>query len=372
MKEKPYRISGFLYIRAKKEASTHKTAMLVSSDILPEGLPQEEFEKELNQKTGEILGSRPIDRYGSPAKTPRKRPASVFTPGGTELSREKDYGLAIIYSNGDKLEAVRNPILDAKTSHILKETSADPKEQEIVLTSELIKKMDKQIRLKKRGSKGIPDQNQTMVKKGVNKQKASATKIAELLGVKEKFELWEWLHLIAFMFRGANAQEPTNMSGGTKDANTDMIFAEDAVRYLAYVQEKEVRLIVKSFEYPGTHFAKEIHYTVITKEFTLPFIFNAQTSIQPGRRNSSYIQSLVDTLISQTSSLCSGQARRELKFQEPKVSSEPTMPLFFPKPKPQTSSQEPVTKKYRPDMDDNTNKETDVFRLPGCIRKGSS
>jgi hypothetical protein len=329
----------FLRMRTRRDEKdlSYKTAALMDKSIIPKGT-EEELARELAARFAEIPGNRPIAQFGEPANTPQKRPISVFTPNGGELFREKSYGFILIYSNKCITELPRpHPdFANSKWDEALKKCNGTVKTQEIVCTPKYLKQMDSS--RKKgvvRGKNKIPDQQTTMGLPGVNKKEASATSVARKLGIILPKEAWEWLHLIAFMIKGRAAQDPSNMSGGTRDANTDMIFGEDEFVYITFALNEEVKLLVESQEI-GAHFAKEIRFTILTDHFVLPFVFDAQTTVTPSFRNQGYIHGIVATLVDiALDQLNTGtsekQVKRKLNFDKDLASGKQVspMPLLF-------------------------------------------
>jgi hypothetical protein len=328
-----------LRVRTRRDEKdpSYKTAALTDKSIIPQGT-EEELARELAARLAEIPGHRPIIQFGEPAKTPKKRPISVFTPNGSELFREKSYGFLLIYSNKCITELPRpHPDFDnSKWEETLKKCDGTVKTQEIVCTPKYLEQMDSSRRKGVvRGKNKVPDQQTTMGLPGVNKKEASATSVARKLGIILPKEAWEWLHLIAFMIKGRAAQDPSNLSGGTRDANTDMIFGEDEFVYITFALNEEVKLLVESQEI-GAHFAKEIRFTILTDHFMLPFVFDAQTTVTPSFRNKDYIHGLVATLVDiALDKLNTGtgekQVKRKLNFGEDLASGKQVtpMPLLF-------------------------------------------
>lgn len=330
------RENGTLRFRTKRneEDENYETSALVDPQLCSLSNPQE-FEAALQSRFNAIPGHRPVKELGSPANTPLGRPGYIITPGGRRFPREKVYGCIMIFSKNGATEVIRNkPKINARVAEVLKKCETDTKEQTIIVTPKLLDQLANGKNVK-RGTKGVEDQNRVMAETGYNKQEASATKIAMHLQIREDNEPWEWLHLVAYMLRGPSAQNKNNLTGGTKDANTDMIFGENEVIFITYELQEEVQLIVKADEFPGTHFAKEIKFTIMTKSFTINFIFDAQTSIQPSYRNKSYIHALVETLIEDAKGLLSREknARRSISFSEEEEETEQlqvsNMPMTF-------------------------------------------
>lgn len=330
------------HFRARRDEKDpeYKTAVLVDRSVLPPGVDVEAAARYLDTiLTEEVIGHRPINVLGSPANSPKKRPKYVVSPGTTKYYREKSYGCMLIYSNKGVKEVSRlQPDLE-RVDWLKRLQASSPdciKMQEILVTSALLEKTAEQRKAGYvRGKKGIKNQNSCLAKFGVKAQKASATKIAKKINISQSGELWEWLHLIAFFILGGEAQTHGNLTAGTKPANTDMIFSENLVDYLARFFEEGVKLIVTSEELPNCHLSKKITYRVITPSFELPFVFNSQTSIQPSLRNQSYLDALVSTLLEKTEGLLDKDdqklsVKRKLSFTDDgPPAKKPRMPMLF-------------------------------------------
>jgi hypothetical protein len=340
-----------------------RTFPLVSTAIMPEDASFEEFEATLHEKFKGIRGHQSQVEFGPEANTPQHRPQFVLSPNSkTVYKRSKDYGWILMYSEDADTEVSRQNLKeDPEIEKILKSPCVS-KEQTFVITEDLLDAMTKKRKKYPRNSSGIPDQNRTLKRKRVDKQQASATKIAERLGVRHPKEIWEWLHLIAFMFKHVEAQKKENLTGGTAHANTDMIYAEDEVVYLTYALKKEVRLLVKASEFTGTHFAKEIRFTILIEGLApLHFVFDAQTSVQPDYRNKSYIHAVVATIVETALKLPSKNSKnvcRQLFYpdeaatpQENKA-QKPPLPKFFFQPKtiPPDQNQLPLKKEAQEEV----------------------
>ncbi|MBA2653542.1 MAG: hypothetical protein H0U71_00555 [Gammaproteobacteria bacterium] len=268
-----HKANPYLKMRVRKDEDNFKTAALLDKNIVPSGVDQGEFEQQILNKFNEIPGNRPVAEVGSPSNTPQKRPKYVISPDGHKYLLDKSVGFLLIYSNATVTEISRNtvPLIPENVRNNLENTTA-LKFEAITITNELIEEMLEQRRKGlKRGTNGIPDQNSTMVKKGITPQEGSATKNAQQLGLAAPGEIWEWLHLILFFLKGRAAQKVQNLTGGTKHANTDMIFAEDELLYLGQHLDEEIYLVVTPTEIDQTHFADEINFTIITPKFIIPY-----------------------------------------------------------------------------------------------------
>lgn len=314
--------------------SQAKTAVLYDETIIPPGIEKENFACDLNQSINEVEGNRPVAKLGSPRDTPNKRPRSVYTPGGTRLDLEKSYGVMEVFSDRKVVELNQLTCMaSVEAEKRLVQSQSHIKKQELVITPELLAAA----RAKKevRGTGGIPTQNKVMAAPGVPQAQASANQIASLLGLKHEKQdinngepdLDEWLHLLMYSWLKRKAQDPANLSGGKRKANTDMMHAEEVSTNLVDRLGGEILVKVEAHEM-GCHFAKEIRYTIITKNFTLPFVFNAQTTVTPTSRYRNYLHALVTTLINKTTAFFDGddsqnsKVRKKIDFDAMKEDSE--------------------------------------------------
>ncbi len=148
-------------------------------------------------------------------------------------------------------------------------------------------------------------QNEILAESGKSKD-GSASKYAMATELFLTNIPWEWLHLIAHEIAGAATQKLENLVGGTKHANTDMMFIESQLRYLAKAYPEGFNLHVKANLMKKTNsdnkseylqIATTIEYNIITPDFTLPFIFNAQNETEPHIAFGKYISAFVKALV---------------------------------------------------------------------------
>lgn len=144
---------------------------------------------------------------------------------------------------------------------------------------------------------------------------------------------WEWLHLIAYMILGHASQTASNLVGGTDYANTNMMFIEAEMRYLAEKYPDGFQLQVKANLIPGTHIATQIEYTITTNDFTLPLTFDAQHSVKPHISLRDYMHTLITTLVSLAKN-------KEAHLGEAEVKEERIPLPFFQRPKQEAASEE--------------------------------
>lgn len=323
MEDKSKQLKGnpFFALRSRNDQKdpTHKSAVLMDQSAVPANVYEDDFATNYLSKIAKLPGNRPVAKVGSPSTSPLKRPLYVLTPEGSKLNREKAFGFFVYFSNKELPEYTRvEPIqIPDEVVESLQDSQGHIKHQAVVLDTDFLDQLSQTIRREKRGKKGIPTQNQCMARDSSHPEEASASKNAAKLGIAQPNEMWEWLHLIAFFIKGKAAQSADNLTGGTKHANTDMMLFEDQLPYLTEHLKEQVCLQVSAPQIKGSHFAKEIHYTIVTKHFTLPFIVDAQTSIAPSRGLSNYIRALVDTFVESTKEIINNGATVRRRLDSP-------------------------------------------------------
>lgn len=292
----------FFYMRTSEEDPNSKYAVLFNSNVLAPGMDPIAVAHQLQTAVLKIPGVRPVAQLGSPADTPQKRPSSILTPGGTRLERRKDYNAMLTFSDAPapKEENLVPQLPNVQITDILVPPTNDDgrKVQEIVVTPELLAlaTLGQQEGIV-RGKNGISDNASQMARKGINKKKASANNIAALASLKTTgMSLWEWLHLIMFFLLKKLAQDPNNLTLGTREANTSMMISEEALVRVVRGLGKLAYLRSEAIE-DAPHFGKEIWYTIKAENIFLKFVFNARTNINPTRTERKCSNALVDVLV---------------------------------------------------------------------------
>lgn len=241
-------------------------------------------------------------------------PTQGETPDGrTKLYRRANYGILSIFSNQNRV-----PVLNPKTINscrkklnfaecaafrnseeyqLIKKFFEEFKKQKITITSELYAKTDNERR--KNNFKRCISQNAVMSRRG-RANEGSATKYANKLVLKNL--RWEWGHEIGHDVAGALSQCMENLAGITKDANTDMIFAEKELRYLAECYPEGFNLTVKAKlmeldEGEYSQVASIIKFKISTRDFEFSFYFDAQNEIQPHLSFANYFSGLIHSLV---------------------------------------------------------------------------
>lgn len=328
-------------MRANKRSS--KSAALFDEGVLPDGIDKENMAAKLEEALEKVPGYRPVAKIAK--RSPGGRPLEVISPNGTLYVRKKALGFFLSFIEAAILASLPNPKLLA--DHIaVKEIDVEQVEailqpagpagfvkmQELVVTPELLKAAeDAQKSGERRGKDGIPDQAASVVQEGVNSKLASANHIATLLQLQATgLKLCEWLHLIMFFLLRIAAQNIDNLTGGTKAANTDMMIAENATTTLVKLLKEKVELKVESFEM-GFHFAKEIRFTIVTKYFSLPFVFDALTTLAPSLEDHDYMQAFLITLVAEIKTLLAPKCAKVLfsSAAKPKLPPIPKMSVVF-------------------------------------------
>lgn len=290
-----------LFIKDHK-INPYKTAMLINQDKLSSDVT---FANE--EKLNTIPSHRPIKRISRKSRT--NSPVAVQTPKGTILPRVTRCGVLSLFSNDPNAK----PVIDfhPKTKLInetkfyaseafdsIKESESNSKAQSTTITHKQLEKRRMED-LKNKFRRSI-SQNKIMAKSGVPERKGSATDYTLTTKLFDKDLRWEWLHLVAHMINGANSQDSENLVAGTAYANTEMMFAEATLNYLARVYPDGFNLSVRATLIPGTHIATAIYYMIKTPDFEIPFEFNTQTSNRPHINFQSYYNYLIEELVRST------------------------------------------------------------------------
>jgi len=236
--------------------------------------------------------------------------SSVETPGGTQLPLMLRLGPFDVFAEGATPEPKRKarrfdvgPAAVASTAEALVTPPPGAKKEAVIhLTSDLLAAIHENAQQQKAtGKKAHRDQNAVMHRAGKSKKLASMTGIAEALGIGDKDERFEWLHLVPHALLLDKAQKAELLVGGPAVLNTLQIPVENYLPILAEFFPGISRLRVSSKLIPGTHVAETIDYTIeITPAnglppIILPFKFDAQLRKPPSRR----IRTIVDCFMAQ-------------------------------------------------------------------------
>lgn len=209
--------------------------------------------------------------------------------------------------------------------------------KEIIITPELLKQSEIEIRRAK-GRRSV-SQNKLFTAPGFSEKKVSATRYAQ--ASKEFLEdlKWEWLHFIAHKILASKAQDEKNLGCGTYHCNTEMMFVEYQIPELAAAFPKGFMLKVEPEFVKGTQMLRKIRYTIITDDFTLPFVFNAQMHHKPDYLGYQYTGALVAAMIK----LRNG----EVKSPDKPADQYPTSHLFYSPRKSPTATAAPTASAAR-------------------------
>lgn len=258
-------------------------------------------------------------------------PQGVKTPGGTQLRLDRKIGPLAFYSNDsqeDASESSQNernsvqldPAFYASTQYAaIKNIQENAKHKVAFITKKSLSRT--QSSYKASGYKRIRSQNQEMASSSSQSRTASATDYAEAAQLYSGKVRWEWLHLVAYAIQGPESQDVGNLVAGTQHANTDMMFVEGIIPYLASQYPDGFTLEIDADLLPDTHIATKITYVIKTDEFTLAFDFDPQVETKPhkdiGEVLKLFIPQFVDakrsaaSVSSSSSTLFSGKRRDE-------------------------------------------------------------
>jgi hypothetical protein len=338
--------NGILGMRADKtktvtnknnETVPLKTSAMINFKALTVKHPnfsQNEMEKNFNQLVEQGPTHRPI---GGIKKTTddTDSPLKVWTPNKTTLYRCGHFYSIYFFSNQK-----RSPVLNPKTVQACRKKldfaacdtfrnseeyklikkffeDVEIKKQEITITLAQFAKTD--LERKKNNFRRCISQNAVMAESGKAKDGSATKYVNKLLLTNLSWE-WlrdcEWLHEIGHEIAGSQTQCVENLVGGTKHANTDMIFVEKQLRYLAECYPEGFNLVIEAELIPldngeCSQVASIIKYTIETKDFELPFYFDALNDVQPHISFENYVSGLIRSLVE----IC-----RELNNTQPKKS----------------------------------------------------
>jgi DNA polymerase III epsilon subunit len=250
---------------------------------------------------------RPVEQIVS--YTRDYSPTEIATPKGSMLPRVSKLGALSIFSNAEHL----TPILDSTLitelpkANKFKQTEnyANVKSPEELLKfqsydvtyTELEKNRIKDLKNNHRRS---ISQNKIMVNEGIPERKGSATQYVLASKLFSSSLKWEWLHLVANSIAGDKTQSANNLIAGTAYANTEMMFAEQCLSYLARIYKIGVHLDITARFIPETQIGTYLTYQIKTKHFNLNFDFNLQTINRPHIDYQNYFTYFVKSMVANT------------------------------------------------------------------------
>lgn len=287
-----------------------KVAILISDVITTtNGLSLDDIQDKVSKKIKENPTYRPLHKIvehnanGSPVK--------IETPKKTVLTRKLRTNVMSFFDNRPLVLQCDVQIKQLDESHafyqskqyaLIKQFFNSVKSQEALVTPSLFKKTDAERR--KNVYPRNSTQNEHLALSGKAKD-GSATKYANEVVCHIDGMKWNWLHLIAHEIWGDKSQMMENLVGGTEHANTDMIFVESQLRYLSkrypegFTLQSKAHLIEKAGSAKQEHLqlGTRIDFYIITKDFTLPFEFNAQNQCQPHIEYQAAMKALFQTVV---------------------------------------------------------------------------
>jgi hypothetical protein len=264
-------------------------------------------------------------------------PVKVSTPGKTCYFKKKNVGSILFFSNMAPVierEPVteideENELFDSRAYQSVKACDSDIKRQILHITPEHIRAIARE---RSRAGRRPISQNQVMKKTKGKAKDASATLYAGATELFSKDQKWEWLHMLAYAILGKLGQDADNLVCGSFDANTDMIFAEAEINKMvaAYPNGFDLEVIARMVK--GTQLCHKIEYIFHTDDFTLPFVFDAQTSVIPSLEQQDYFQALIDGLINTVNEDKENDAQADNLLTQERIQSyspEPKGRLFY-------------------------------------------
>lgn len=292
---------GPLYtFRAKKRKSNPgKSAVWVEEGLDTSLVMSQE---DMDSRCSQRLSQHRPDPTAVEASPVSKIPRIISSPGGTFLYRYGRIGPRVTLYLEEKPQTY-SPIKTVSFEPHITDSAVLPapdnhqKYQELRLTKE-----DYLARIEQRSTQKhrSPSQPSAMGRKG-RKKYASATREAEKVGFKPG--AFEWLHLIAYFMYGNEGQKHENLVGGTRDANTAMMFVEEFIPLLLENFPFGIVIKVAADLFPGTHFAKNIIYKIETilqngntKTF-MTFEFDAQRQSKPDMIEREYLGIYIELMV---------------------------------------------------------------------------
>lgn len=282
----------------KITAAYHTAQASITDEDMTESTLEKTFEFIYESGIETTPTKRAINRleYGSNGS-----PLAAITPGNSRLPLGEKLGPLYIFNNlpnGMASSIKPNFSMDefkqTETFQSVKKILDEVKAQELLITKPLIEKT----KLSNKANKKKRDQNAVMREDGYSSDYASANKYAsELTKTYEAENIrWEWLHLIAYMILGLKSQDDENLVCGTGPANTEMIFVENELGFLAETYPEGFKLQVSAELIPGTHLASKIHYFITTSDFSCQIDFNSLQANKPLASTQEYVHALFTAL----------------------------------------------------------------------------
>ncbi len=280
-----------------------KTSMLIESGIVTTQAGEAVMQENILSNLSGIPSYRPVGAIA--AFSALGSPMQIETPlGKTALSRVAKYGpisifanLPPVYPQYEPQSVLRNEnaFYVSPQYQAIKRALEVVKFQQVIVTPSLLEESNKEHQ--KRGKRRALTQHQVMVGEGISERQGSATDYAAATQLFSDTVKWEWLHLVAHMILDKQSQQPENLVVGTAHANTNMLFIESEIAYLAKTYPDGFTLKVRASLIEGTQIAKQIEYQIETPDFTLPLVFDAQTPEQPHLSSREYIHLIVKALV---------------------------------------------------------------------------
>lgn len=285
------------------------------------------FTENLAKEFAKVPGNRPGKVTKKSAIT--DSPLEAETPGGSVLHRKSRLGILSFLSNQPSDSLID---LQLQESIINKEFYNSPQYKAITEVVDHYKKQSTVVKSESR-TKHVAEtykkNNKTIMGVAATEYVQSTRSSEENIKLFNDHIKCEWLHLVARMFDPLLGQDSGDIVAGTYHANTEMVLVEQQMKFLASKYPEGVLLEVFADLIPDTHIAKKIHFKVTTKDFSLPFEFNAQTTIQPHITYQSYIRNLFEELVKQAENK---EAPSATPFKAPTSSkSEQKTPTLFKK-----------------------------------------
>lgn len=314
-----------LHMRIKVKPKNEKIIALYYLENIT-GIDQDEAAKYIRDAITVIRGGSPlevrvVERSGSGT------PKVVRTPGKTLYYLYKRINPALFFSSipqppsNEPVTALNqdNPLFQSESYQNVKKTDVQEKRQRVTIT----KKQQQAVAREKAKTGKQRNQNKVMREGTVDPTLASATTYAQATGLFPSKQEFEWLHMIAYSILGQISQAEGNLFCGSFHANTDMMFAEAQVKDFVKKYPEGFDLEVVPHMVVGTQLAHHVEFIFHTKDFTLPFLFDTQTDVEPRLAQTEYMNTFTAGIFHAVNSAKTAQVDTDEKEEEEEEEQQP-------------------------------------------------
>lgn len=194
-------------------------------------------------------------------------PLALQTPGGTRLSRSKDFGNCVFFDNNKQNPALLSPQIDRTKFIPIKADNAValfPASSQKTISAALTNTERKKHKRGCKEARAKAPQNKVIARH--QNDPVSATQHVVNCGIDKnqiKKSRWEWIHGVAVSIIGLLGQVENNLSAATFACNSDMLATiESQIHNLFNTYDDELKITVITDLFNKTHIAKKIEYIV--------------------------------------------------------------------------------------------------------------